>query len=97
LFIEELGNPKPNIESIRLIAKIMPHNTRIAAIASGGTKGSKGKEIATLLTYHDTAEKLISVDGTVTLHRKDVVQRIFLSRKPMYPFTKMMFASPITK
>ena len=82
---------------ITLIAKIMAHNNKIAAIASGGTKGSHGNEITTLLTYHDIAEKLISVDGTVTLHKKDVVQRIFLSRRPTYPFTKIMFASPITK
>jgi hypothetical protein len=97
LGIEEPSNVGRNMERIRLIARIMAHNTRIAAIASRGTKGSKGKEIATLLTYHDTAEKLISVDGTVTLHKKDVVQRIFLSRRPTYPFTKIMFASPITK
>ena len=85
------------MEKIKLIAKIMPHTTKTAAIASGGTKGSDGKEITTLLTYQDAAEKLISIDGIVTQHRKDVVQRVFLSRKPMNPFTKTMFASPITK
>jgi len=95
--MEEPGNFRPSMEETKLIAKTIPHSTKIAAIASGGIKGSIGKEINTLLTYQDAAEKLISVDGIVTQHRKDVVQRIFLSRKPMYPFTKTMFASPITK
>lgn len=94
---EESGNFRPNEERNRLAAKIIPHNTRIAAIASRGIKGSRGKEIATLLTYHDMAEKLISIDGIVTLNRRDVVQRIFLSRKPITPFTKIMFASPISR
>jgi len=71
--------------------------TKTAAIVSGGTKGSDGKAISTLLTYQDAAEKLTNVVGIVTQHRNDVVQRTFLSRKPMYAFTKMMFASPITK
>jgi hypothetical protein len=87
----------PSMEKVKLIAKIMAHTTKIAAIASGGIKGSKGKEITTWLTYQDAAEKLIIMDGIVTQHTKDMVQRVFLSRKPMNPFTKTMFASPITK
>jgi hypothetical protein len=94
---EELGNFMPSMVKIKLMAKVMAHRTKIAAIASGGIRGSKGKEIATLLTYQDAAEKPISVNGTVTQDRNDIVQRVFLSRKPMNPFTKIMLASPITK
>jgi len=95
--MEELGNFIPSMEKVKLIPKIMAHITKIAAIASGGIKGRNGKEITTWLTYQDAAEKLIRIDGIVTLDRKDIVQRAFLSRKPMYPFTKIMFASPIIK
>jgi len=43
------------------------------------------------------AERLMIMEGIVMQHRRAVVQIIFLSREPMYPFIKIMFASPITK
>jgi hypothetical protein len=39
-----------NEERIRLVAKTMPHMSKIAAITSGGIKGSHGREIAILFT-----------------------------------------------
>jgi hypothetical protein len=93
----EVGNLKPIMDKTRLMAKIMPHRTKSTAIASGGIKGIKGKEITILLTYHDTAEKLSIMEGIVTQNMRPIVQRNFFSRSSMYPLTKITFAIPMIK